>query len=60
MIKVIFVCIHNSGRSQMAEAFANRGAQGRVSAQSAGLTPGRLNLTVVEVMKEVGIDISKT
>jgi len=59
MIKVLFVCIHNSARSQMAEAFVNRLAGGRVVAQSAGLTPGKLNPVVVDVMKEEGIDISR-
>ncbi len=59
MIKVLFVCIHNSARSQMAEAFVNCSAEGRVFAQSAGLTPGKLNPVVVEVMKEEGIDISR-
>jgi arsenate reductase len=58
MIKILFVCIHNSARSQMVEAFVNQLSVGRVSAQSAGLTPGKLNPTVVEVMKEEGIDIS--
>ena len=59
-MKVLFVCIHNSARSQMAEAFVNRLSGGRVLAQSAGLTPGELNLFVVEVMKEEGIDISNS
>jgi arsenate reductase (thioredoxin) len=59
MIKVLFVCIHNSARSQMAEAFANMLGKGRISAESAGLEPGKLNPFVVEVMKEKGIDISQ-
>lgn len=59
MIKILFVCIHNSARSQMAEAFVNALAPGRIFAQSAGLTPSRLNPVVVTVMKEAGIDISK-
>ena len=59
MIKIIFVCIHNSARSQMAEAFVNALAQGKIFAQSAGLTPGKLNPTVVAVMQDVGIDISR-
>lgn len=58
MIKVLFVCIHNSARSQMAEAFANLLGKGRMIAESAGLEPGRLNPFVVEAMKEKGIDIS--
>ena len=58
MIKVLFVCVHNSARSQMAEAFANKLGQGKVIAFSAGLEPGKLNPVAVEVMKERGIDIS--
>lgn len=58
-IKVLFVCIHNSARSQMAEAFLNRITGDRFEAESAGLEPGKLNPIVVEVMKEKGIDISK-
>lgn len=57
--KVLFVCIHNSARSQMAEAFLNLLAGDRFAAESAGLEPGLLNPLVVEVMKEIGIDISK-
>jgi arsenate reductase len=57
--KVLFICVHNSARSQMAEAFLNRTAGDTFTAESAGLLPGRLNPVVVEVMKEVGIDISK-
>jgi arsenate reductase len=56
-IKVLFVCIHNSARSQMAEAFLNAFGEGRFEAQSAGLEPGMLNPMVVEVMKEIGFDI---
>ncbi len=43
----------------MAEAFLNKLGEGRISAQSAGLTPGRLNPRVVAVMAEIGVDISK-
>lgn len=57
-IKVLFVCIHNSARSQMAEAFLNQLAGDRFEAQSAGLEPGVLNPLAVEVMREAGIDIS--
>ncbi len=57
--KVLFVCIHNSARSQMAEAFLNLLAGDRFEAESAGLAPGRLNPLAVEVMKEIGIDISQ-
>lgn len=56
--KVIFICIHNSARSQMAEAWLNELCGETFVAQSAGLEPGTLNPQVVEVMKEVGIDIS--
>ncbi len=57
--KVLFVCVHNSARSQMAEAFLNHLAGDRFEAESAGLEPGELNPLVVDAMKEVGIDISK-
>ena len=56
--KVLFVCIHNSARSQMAEAFLNQFCREQFEAQSAGLEPGRLNPVVVQAMNEVGIDIS--
>jgi arsenate reductase (thioredoxin) len=56
--KVLFVCIHNSARSQMAEVFLNQGCGGKFEAQSAGIEPGKLNATVVEAMREAGIDIS--
>jgi arsenate reductase len=56
--KVLFVCVHNSARSQMAEALLNLLAGDRFEAESAGLEPGSLNPLVVEVMKEIGIDIS--
>jgi arsenate reductase len=55
---VLFVCIHNSARSQMAEAFLNRACAGRFTAFSAGIEPGRLNPVVVAAMREKGIDIS--
>jgi arsenate reductase len=55
---VLFVCVHNSGRSQMAEAFFNSISDGNAIAGSAGTEPGdRLNPTVVEAMAEVGIDL---
>ncbi|MBP7529630.1 MAG: arsenate reductase ArsC [Syntrophorhabdaceae bacterium] len=57
-IKVLFVCVHNSARSQMAEAFLNALAGDRYQAESAGMEPGALNSLAVEVMKEAGIDIS--
>jgi arsenate reductase len=56
--KVLFVCIHNSARSQMAEAFLNQICGDTFEAQSAGIEPGKLNPTVVEAMREIGIDIS--
>ncbi|HUI29888.1 MAG TPA: arsenate reductase ArsC [Candidatus Acidoferrales bacterium] len=56
--KVLFICVHNSARSQMAEAFLNKYGNGRFIAESAGLEPGKLNPIVVDAMKEVGIDIS--
>ena len=57
--KVLFICIHNSARSQMAEAWMNDVCGGAFEAQSAGLEPGTLNPLVVEAMGEVGIDISR-
>jgi arsenate reductase (thioredoxin) len=56
--KVLFICIHNSARSQMAEAFVNRLCAERFEAHSAGLEPGKLNPFVVKAMREIGIDIS--
>jgi arsenate reductase len=58
MKKVLFVCIHNSARSQMAEAFLNHICPEFFEAHSAGLEPGRLNPIVVEAMQEAGLDIS--
>ena len=57
--KVLFICIHNSARSQMAEAFLNELCGEAFEAQSAGLEPGTLNPIVVEAMREVRIDISR-
>jgi arsenate reductase len=57
--KILFVCIHNSARSQMAEAFLNKYGKGRYEAESAGIEPGKMNPNVVKVMQEVGIDLSK-
>lgn len=56
--RILFVCIHNSARSQMAEAFVNRMCGEEFEANSAGLEPGRLNPLVIEAMSETGIDIS--
>ncbi|HVV56700.1 MAG TPA: arsenate reductase ArsC [Mucilaginibacter sp.] len=56
---ILFVCIHNSARSQVAEAFLNQLGGEAFHAESAGLEPGKLNPVVVKVMQEVGIDISR-
>ena len=56
--KVLFVCIHNSARSQMAEAWVNALYGDRFEASSAGLEPGTLNPLVVRVMQEEDVDIS--
>ncbi|HTQ66511.1 MAG TPA: arsenate reductase ArsC [Puia sp.] len=56
--KVLFVCVHNSARSQMAEAFLNKYGKDYFIAESAGIEPGRLNPNVIEVLKEIDIDIS--
>lgn len=58
MARVLFVCLHNAGRSQMSEALFVREAAGRHEARSAGTTPGeRVHPEVVEVMRELGIDL---
>jgi arsenate reductase len=57
--KVLFICIHNSARSQMAEAWLNKICGDLFVAQSAGLEPGILNPLVIEAMREVGVDLSK-
>ena len=56
--KVLFICVHNSARSQMAEAFLNLACPDYFEAHSAGLEPGTLNPLAVETMKEIGLDIS--
>jgi arsenate reductase (thioredoxin) len=56
--KVLFICVHNSARSQMAEAWLNHLCGEFFVAQSAGLEPGTLNPLAAKVMSEVGIDIS--
>jgi arsenate reductase len=58
-VTVLFVCIHNSARSQMAEAFVNARRNPNVRAYSAGLEKGQLNPLVVRAMAEIGIDISR-
>ena len=56
---VLFVCVHNAGRSQMAAAFLTHLSFGKVEVRSAGSAPAdSINLAVVEALKEVGIDIS--
>jgi arsenate reductase len=60
MKTVLFICVHNSGRSQMAEAFFNQMAEGKAKAISAGSHPtDEVNPVVVKAMGEVGIDISR-
>jgi arsenate reductase len=57
--KILFVCVENAGRSQMAEAFANHYGKGKLIASSAGvMLADRVNPVVVEAMKEKGVDIS--
>jgi arsenate reductase len=57
--KVLFICVHNSARSQMAAALLNETCGEFFEAHSAGLEPGTLNPVAVEVLREIGIDISK-
>jgi arsenate reductase (thioredoxin) len=57
--KVLFICVHNSARSQMAAALLNYMCGEFFEAQSAGLEPGTINPLVVEALHEIGIDISK-
>jgi protein-tyrosine-phosphatase len=58
MVTVLFICVHNAGRSQMAEAFFNKLSEGRHKGTSAGSNPAdAVNPVVVEAMQEVGIDI---
>jgi protein-tyrosine-phosphatase len=60
MKKILFVCVENAGRSQMAEGFAKRYGKGKVEAISAGTMPSTdVDPIVVQVMQEKGIDISK-
>jgi arsenate reductase (thioredoxin) len=57
--KVLFICVHNSARSQMAAALLNKRCGDFFEGQSAGLEPGKLNPLAVEALGEIGIDISK-
>ncbi len=60
MKKVLFVCVHNAGRSQMAEAFFNQMANGKARGFSAGTKPAsKVTLVAAEAMREVGLDISR-
>jgi protein-tyrosine-phosphatase len=57
---VLFVCVHNAGRSQMAAAFTNDLSKGRVDVRSAGSAPAsQINRAVVQAMAEAGIDLSR-
>ncbi len=58
-IKVLFVCVHNSARSQIAEAFLKNLGKEHFIVESAGLELGVLNPLAIDVMKEIGIDISQ-
>jgi protein-tyrosine-phosphatase len=59
-MKVLFVCVENAGRSQMAEAFTMHYGRDKIEASSAGTMPsGEVNPIVIQVMREKGIDISK-
>jgi arsenate reductase (thioredoxin) len=58
MSSVLFLCVHNSARSQMAEAYLKKFSGGSDQAESAGLEPGKLNPYVVSALQEDGIDIS--
>ncbi len=59
MARVLFVCLHNAGRSQMSEALFERAAAGEHEGRSAGTTPGdRVHPEVVEAMRELGIDLA--
>jgi arsenate reductase len=57
--KILFICVHNSARSQMAAALMNKMCGDVFDADSAGLEPGTVNPLVIEALQEVGIDISQ-
>jgi arsenate reductase len=60
MSHVLFICLHNAGRSQMSAALFERAAAGRHTAESAGTTPAeRVHPEVVEAMRELGVDLSE-
>ena len=59
MARVLFVCLHNAGRSQMSKALFERASEGRHEAESAGTEPAeRVHPEVIEVMREIGVDLS--
>ena len=59
MASVLFVCLHNAGRSQMSQALFERAAEGRHTALSAGTTPAEhVHPEVIEIMRELGIDLA--
>jgi arsenate reductase len=59
-LNVLFVCLHNAGRSQMSAALFERAARGRHRAESAGTTPAEhVHPEVVEVMREIGVDLAQ-
>ena len=58
MISVLCLCVHNSARSQMAEAYFNKFGSDLFQVESAGLEPGMLNPYVIRALQEEGIDIS--
>jgi arsenate reductase (thioredoxin) len=58
--EVLFVCVHNAGRSQMAAGLLELRSNGRIQVRSAGSAPGEeINPAVIEVMREVGVDLSQ-
>src|SRR4029077_4893514 len=57
--KILFICVHNRARSQMAAALMNKSCGEFFEAQSAGLEPGTLNPLVVEALRDLGVDISQ-
>src|ERR1700737_1806607 len=59
MTRILFVCVYNSARSQMAEAWTRHLCRFDIDPMSAGLEPGMLNPLAVEAMREVGVDIAK-
>jgi len=58
-LRVLFICVHNSGRSQMAEAFLKALAGDRFQVESAGFSPTRIQPLVIKAMHEAGVDLSK-